>query len=278
MRPFCTDPPVEVIRGQMSEHNHDVKDGAPCGDGGDASFERAIGVLADAVRRLALEDPSVRRAIRVVADSVNGHGHVGASAGAGAASAPVHRRGGVGLDLVAQRASVKARACRALVDVDAMSRQQSQDLLNEARAMRGCWLWMLQPEGEGLSGEQAQRMGEIYENLARAASYVQGIALGEALDAEATASAYRLLAEAQSALWVALSEVHVQRDQDQIDAFIWLRERTRDERVYLDRFMRREDPADPAQWADLRGRIDGASGASDTPSVVVRDVRAIGVS
>lgn len=278
MRPFCTDPPVEVIRGQMSEHNHDVNDGAPCGDGGDASFERAIGVLADAVRRLAADDPSVRRAIRVVAESVNGHGRIAHSVGAAAPSAPAHRRGGVGLDLVSQRASVKARACRARANGIEMSRGDAQELLNEARAMRGCWLWMLQPEGEGLSGERAERMAEVYENLARAASYVQGIALGEALDAEATASAYRLLAEAQSALWVALSDAHVQRDQDQIDAFIWLRERTRDERVYLDRFMRREDPADPDQWADLRARIDRASGATETTDVIVRDVKAISVS
>jgi hypothetical protein len=259
----------------MSEHNHDVRDGAPFGSEGDAQFERAIGVLADAVRRLAAEDASVRRAIRVVAESMNGHSHGPPSVGA---SASAHRRGGVGLDLVAQRASVKARACRALADESSMSRAQTQDLLNEARSMRGCWLWMLQPEGEALSSESAQRMAEIYENLARAASHVQGIALGEAPDAEATASAYRLLPEAQSALWVALADVNVQRDQDQIDAFIWLRERTRDERVYLDRFMRREDPADPDQWADLRARVDSASGTSETPSVILRDMKVISVS
>jgi hypothetical protein len=67
---------------------------------------------------------------------------------------------------------------------------------------------------------------------------------------------YYLLAEAQSMLWAGLREAGVDRDQDQTDAFIWLREKTREHRVFVERHMRREDPADPSGWADLQKRLD----------------------
>ena len=72
---------------------------------------------------------------------------------------------------------------------------------------------------------------------------------------------YYLLAESQSMLWAGRREAGIDRDQDQPDPFIWLREKTREHRVFVERHMRREDPANPASHADLQARLDAFSKA-----------------
>jgi hypothetical protein len=67
--------------------------------------------------------------------------------------------------------------------------------------------------------------------------------------------ALQLLAEALSALRVAVAQLGESQDDVQNEAFLWLRSQTEERRIYVSRHMRLNDPADPAAWGELRARI-----------------------
>jgi hypothetical protein len=241
----------------MSQLNHDdaqhgasrSRAGAP---GGVAEAWMRIGsALQDAAGR----DGRVRDAMRTVAawllDAASDQGD-------SADRTPIE------LPLVASRARLKAEACRWVLRRrehqrdgeagDDALRAADMDLIARARDMRGCWLWMLQQSADAPDAIYEQ-LALVYEALAGATDLCETLQARTGLPEEQISEVYHLLAEAQSALWAGMQTAGAQRDQDQIDAFVWLRERTRAERVYIERHMRREDPADPAQAPDLLARI-----------------------
>jgi hypothetical protein len=69
-----------------------------------------------------------------------------------------------------------------------------------------------------------------------------------------------LLAEAQSALRAANHAIPGEDEPDQTRIFDWLRATAARHQIYIKRFMRADDPADPSRWNDLLERI-GAVGA-----------------
>ncbi|MEM6567572.1 MAG: hypothetical protein AAF957_04140 [Planctomycetota bacterium] len=68
-----------------------------------------------------------------------------------------------------------------------------------------------------------------------------------------------LLAEAQSATLASLAEAPTRSDSDQRDVFLWLKDQTTRYRIYVDRHMRLDDPADPSGSAGLTERIKAAA-------------------
>ena len=64
-----------------------------------------------------------------------------------------------------------------------------------------------------------------------------------------------LTAEAQSALRMAVDTVDAKPDNDQFRLFKWLRQMALEQQVYVQRYMRLDDPADPTHWHDLQERI-----------------------
>jgi hypothetical protein len=64
-----------------------------------------------------------------------------------------------------------------------------------------------------------------------------------------------LLAEAQSALRVSIHEFRETGDPEQRAAFDWVKDAASRNQIFIKRFMRLDDPGDPAGWADLLERI-----------------------
>jgi hypothetical protein len=102
---------------------------------------------------------------------------------------------------------------------------------------------------------------DLYDDLAgcfdvaaEAAALLRAVST-QAVDGDAVDAALDLAAEAQSALRVAVGMVERYVDNDQLKLFIWLREAAAERQTLIRRYMRREDPADPAGWANLRDRI-----------------------
>jgi hypothetical protein len=71
-----------------------------------------------------------------------------------------------------------------------------------------------------------------------------------------------LVAEAQSGLRAALQRLGAAADSDQLEVFEWLKATAARHHVYIKRFMRADESADPARWYDLLTRIDAAAPAS----------------
>jgi hypothetical protein len=72
--------------------------------------------------------------------------------------------------------------------------------------------------------------------------------------------ALKLLAEAQSALRHALRNLGAADDPDQLAIYEWLRSTAARHRIFLNRFMRADDLADPSGWPGLIARIESAAG------------------
>ena len=70
-----------------------------------------------------------------------------------------------------------------------------------------------------------------------------------------------LLAEAQSALRVAIFAIDGPLDSDQMRVFNWLKAITSENQIFIQRYMRGDEPADPAQWVDLSSRIEAMDSA-----------------
>ncbi|MFG0256426.1 MAG: hypothetical protein ACF8GE_00820 [Phycisphaerales bacterium JB043] len=155
---------------------------------------------------------------------------------------------------VIDRARLKSQVCQFILNPDAPD-ELEDEYVEKARQLPHCWLWMLHTDDE-VPDELIENLGIVYEALARSLEVARKHLLEGSASPEDATVVYTHVAESQSALWAGLGRAGVTRDQDQIDTFVWLRERTRIERVYIERFMRREDPADPNDARDLLQRIE----------------------
>ena len=70
-----------------------------------------------------------------------------------------------------------------------------------------------------------------------------------------------LLAEAQSALRQSLKRLKAHDDPDQLAAYEAVRDAAARHRLFLKRFLRADDPADPAAWSGLLARIEAQAGS-----------------
>jgi len=85
-----------------------------------------------------------------------------------------------------------------------------------------------------------------------------------------------LVAEAQSLLRQSLQKIGAPVDPDQLEVYEWVRAIAARHRVFLKRFMRGDDVADPAGWAGVLGRIETLAGSrphSQRQRAILDDLR-----
>ncbi|QOJ01343.1 MAG: hypothetical protein HRU70_12950 [Phycisphaeraceae bacterium] len=172
----------------------------------------------------------------------------------------------IDLALVEKRCRLKAASCRlfiarraAAADPDAEREvlDRLNDMIAKAKAMVSCFLWVFwrnqaQPDDAILA-----RIADCYDAQADAVALIQRVdAVADGRRVEDEESAFHLLAEANSALRVALADTWLSDDdRDQAETHVWLRRETAERRVFIERHMTGDDPADPTNAADLRSRI-----------------------
>ena len=189
------------------------------------------------------------------------------------------------LATVITRARWKAAACRLSLDKraramdageapsgDAAAIEQREASLRERIAtLPDTSSWMLDlPFGRRLSDddallvndEQAARLAQVadcYDTLATGAEIAVQLDESGAFRRSPSPAFLYLLAEAQSALLQSLAEAPTRSDSDQRDVFLWLKDQTTRYRIYVDRYMRLDDPADASGSADLVERMRRAA-------------------
>lgn len=166
----------------------------------------------------------------------------------------------------ALRCGLKAEACRLCVERaeagddearDPEFRARVDDLLRRRVQLDNAFLWMLIPERPQPDADAMRQIASCYE-AHRAACEVAAASntTTSGYSTQEMESAYQLLAEANSALRVAIDGTWLtQPDRDQDDAHHWLRERTFTQHIYVPRFMKLDDPADPRRAGTLLGEI-----------------------
>lgn len=181
------------------------------------------------------------------------------------ASTPVARAELPDLDKLARRCELKSQALALVLEDPELMLERSRDerdrLREKAASLGSAGLWPLDV-GARLDTATRPLAKDALANLASAARLVhlsrQTIDGSRAVapQSQTEFDLLMLLAEAQSALRVLCERVNLQEDDDdQYAAFMWLRQVTEQERVFVPRFMRLGDGADPANGADLRERI-----------------------
>lgn len=169
------------------------------------------------------------------------------------------------LDLatVASRCQLKAEASRWVAARSRLPRDNGEatsrgdELLTLARQLPDCFLWMLHHDGPGSAAPA------VYDSLAGcfAATATAVLLMNDLMASPPEAQetfkrAAELTAEAQSALRAAVAATSQRSDTDQTQLYGWLRWVTGERRLYLARFMRADDQADPARWPVLGERIN----------------------
>lgn len=185
------------------------------------------------------------------------------------------------LPLIQTRARLKAASCRVFIERRAATGDPLREpaliarvaeMIAEAKAMPGCFLWVFFREKPQPTDEALGAIAECYDALADAAEVVADL-IEESDRSVPLAEGFRLLAEASSALRVALEKTWLTSpDSDQDQAHMWLRTETDYRGIFVPRHMRLDDPADPAAAADLRGRIAALLGEQKKRHSASREV------
>lgn len=162
---------------------------------------------------------------------------------------------------VARRCRLKARACRYVSErfrVGEFTPELAanyKELLAEAETVQPCYLWMLHHSFPASStGQIAGSLAGAFEVLADVLELVP-VTNEAAQSASLRKDLLTMVAEAQSALRAACLQQGQEREEDQFATYEWLRATTKQERIFLDRFMRAEDRADPERWEERRQRV-----------------------
>lgn len=182
--------------------------------------------------------------------------------------APSRRRVEAHPRWILERCRLKQRACGLAAELDEIFQKEGelrphenfQVLIGEAKTLPDCYLWMLRSEIRGkVAPEQWLLLGHCYENLADAIQLAHGLVeSGTAADHELQ-EGLSLAAEAQRAVRQAVVDC-IQggknlEDSDQLAAYRWILHQCESLRVFVPRYMKIDDLADPREWADLQERI-----------------------
>jgi hypothetical protein len=122
-----------------------------------------------------------------------------------------------------------------------------------ARKLCDCRLWMLGPQAPAGERTTYEVAGGCYEAGAIAVHLASGLTT-DGNSAAFLTELLELVAESQSALRASVDRFGLS-DPDQLRMYTWLRDTTSLHRVYIPRYMRSDDPADPAQWPALVQRL-----------------------
>lgn len=147
------------------------------------------------------------------------------------------------------------------VDKETFIIPRDREIIARAKQLPECFLWMHQHEVSlDYEAELYEDVAGSFEALAHAVATVRELL--EAADEfpDEFEESLRLLAEAQSAVRSATSDLEVQVESDQIKTYRWLRETLGVRRIYVDRYMKVNDRADYSRWEELNQRIGELDG------------------
>lgn len=164
------------------------------------------------------------------------------------------------LDIIIERTRLKAEGSRWAVEREERQREGEdfasqirpgdQDIIHRAKSLPHCFLWMNQPRGDAWRrADDFLLIADCFDTLAESLVTLQATLQSDCR--ESFRKAIDLVAEAQSALRIAVSRVEQHPDSDQQMVYHWLRNRAGIERFYIERYMRITDPADPERCDDV---------------------------
>lgn len=168
----------------------------------------------------------------------------------------------IDLELIEERARLKAESCRFYIErrrdrgdpvLEPTLKTRMDSMITTAKSMQDCFLWVFWPHEDQPADDQLQQIAACYDALAESVTACRrAVASDGRLSASETHQAFQLLAEATSALRVALGVTWLTSDDiDQEESHLWLRRETYARGIFVERHMKLDDPANPADAADI---------------------------
>lgn len=150
----------------------------------------------------------------------------------------------------------RRRLLREKADFDTEIRPNDQMMTRRTHEAPGePFMWMSDPRPMFPDDAVMDELARVHDAVADAAELAHEATTRDDDHDSPVEMSLRLLAEAQSMLRDALDRAVGKFDTDQLNAYGWLKEQTAARRIYVDRYMRRDDPADPRGVDNLRERI-----------------------
>lgn len=194
--------------------------------------------------------------------------------------------GEIDLRLIEARSSLKGAACLLAIERRAAAGdaeaerpvlERMNDQIAHAKAMTNCFLWSFWPYEEQPDDDRLRSIAGCYEALSVAAGLCARLTDAPPVSGSdnETADAFWLLAEASSALRVAVGWSWLPSDDvDQEESHLWLRRQTEERSIYVPRYMRLDDPADPSRAAGLIADCRAAHAELDERAARVKKAEA----
>lgn len=170
--------------------------------------------------------------------------------------------------IVAERCRLKQRACDLAVELDEsfevggriVPHDEFQPIIEQAKALPDCFLWMLRPETRGWIDASAwETLGRCFANLAQAMLLADAVIESDESGEAESLQALQLAAEAQRAVRQAVVPCVPRgrnfEDSDQLSAYRWIAEQCDSLRIFVPRYLKIDDLADPEGWRDLGERL-----------------------
>lgn len=130
-------------------------------------------------------------------------------------------------------------------------------IISRAKALPDCFLWMCHPSGPSPSDpKRFEDVAGCFDAVADILAVVKQIQDDPDLHGAEFECSLDLLAEAQCALRAAIDIIHGPTDTDQTHVFNWLKATASERQIFIQRYMRIDDPVDPSRFADLESRIE----------------------
>lgn len=156
-----------------------------------------------------------------------------------------------------RRAQDEAGAGAALPEAARLELRAREASLRERAAEIGeCSTWWLDTSRPLPSDAALHEIASCYALLSRAAEVVHELEESGALEPAPPSDLLYVLAEIQSALLTSLGPVEHRHDDDQRDLFGWLKAQTTRHRIYVDRHMRLDDPAELGRSDERAARLE----------------------
>ena len=131
-------------------------------------------------------------------------------------------------------------------------------IITRAKALPDCFLWMCHPRGPHPANlSLMETVAGCFDAMAAGIELVRDLLAEYDSQRAPFEEAVQLLAESTSGLQGAVEQIGGVIDREAHHVFQWLKMTGFQKRIYLPRFMRTDDQADPDCWPNLLGRIEG---------------------
>jgi hypothetical protein len=159
------------------------------------------------------------------------------------------------MPILAARCRVKADAARVLAG-EAIDRPAVE---RKALSLPDCRLWMFFDPTPTQPAAVWRDLAGAYATLAEACDLIHTWdGLTAAAQSALAGEVLPLAAEAQSTLLSAVADTRAITgfDEEQLQVFLRLRDEAAERQVFIRKFLKRSDSADPANWPDVRRRVN----------------------